>query len=844
MSHRSALPRILAAGLAISVVTLGMAAGPASATAPAPTPAPAPTTASAVSSADQNQPEAQPEDGTPVKLSPASPPVAIGAATSLAAATRSGPAGPDSAATAATGAASASTQSCTAADFGGRGGSALAAYVKASSTDCINTLYSLTGTDAAAVFNEAQMVAVADAFGRAAKSYRGDDAQGIWQLSLFLTAGYYVQYNNAAAVGTYDQKLAAPVQAGLDAFFGARHSGDVSSINGSVLGTVITLSDSSDNQARYVRTYARVLNGYNSSYDAFPSMDAAVNAVFYPVYRGHSFPAYIAAVIANPSLISALNSFALRNTALLAGADYALDTNAAAETVRFLDTPALQPMVRPLTAKLLSASPLSGPNGPIWLRVATVEDYVDGAECGTFNVCNYLNTLQSTILPTTYACGSNRTFLTYAMSASDLNAACTSVEGEDAYYHALTKDDGPIPGQYETTLRLAVFATKWAYTMYSTALFGNDTDNGGITLAGEPTDPTNLPMSIMYIKFPGDGFPAGIWNLNHEYTHLLQAAYEMKGDFTQEMTVPDIWWVEGEAEYNSYTYRGINNTQSINEAAQHTFALSTLFQTTYDNSTNDRTYVWSYLATRYMLEKHPDVVQAMLAHFRVGDFQGGYQVYNSIGTAYDGDFNAWLDACAAGACLVPGAPTAAFAATVDGLSVHLSDTATDTGSSINLVHWNYGDNATSDTDGPNPTHTFSAPGTYAIALTVDDAKGRASTATQYVTVTPPCTSANRQALSRNCSRSGLSATTGGYDSLWIYLPAGQQTLTVTASGGDGTAELLYDPDTWATNQTHTAQAAPNPNGQSITVTNQSAGYRYISLYAVTSFSGVSVSTQY
>jgi microbial collagenase len=846
MRHPSALPRILAVGLAICAATVGIAAGPAGAAsaagAPAAGPAAAPSGANPVQPADLNQPA---EQTAPVKLSPAGPPVAIGAATPLAVATAAGaaagPAGPDSATDPK---AAPSTQSCTAADFGSRSGGALAAYVKASTTDCIKTLYSLTGTDAAAVFKESQMVAVADAFSTAAKTYHGDDSQGIWQLSLFLTAGYYVQYNNAAAVGGYGQDLATPVQAGLDAFFSSSHSGDVSAINGSILGNAITLSDSSDEQARYLSVYARVLNGYKSSYDAFPSMDSAVNAVFYPVYRGHFFPAYLAAVTADPSIITALNSFALRNTALLAGANYALDTNAAAETVRFLDTPALQPRVRPLTANLIRTSPLSGPNGPVWLRAAIVENYVDGAECGTFNVCDYLTTLKSTILPTTTACGSNRTFLTYAMSAADLNAACTSVEGEDAFYHALTKDNGPIPGQYETNIRLAVFATKWAYSMYSTALFGNGTDNGGITLGGTLTDPNNQPISIMYIKFPGDGFPASVWNLNHEYTHLLQGAYEMKGDFSQEMSVPDIWWVEGEAEYVSYTYRGINNTQSINEARQHTFALSTLFQTTYSNSTNERTYIWGYLATRYMLEKHPDVVQAMLAKFRVGDFQGGYQVYNSIGTGYDADFNTWLDACSAGACLVPGAPVSAFATTVDGLSVHLSDVSTDTGSSIGFIHWNYGDNTTSDTDGPNPTHTFSTPGTYAISLTVGDAKGLASTYTQYVTVTPPCASANRQAMGRDCSRSGQSETAGNYDYLWIYLPAGQSTLNVTISGGTGTAELLYDPDTWATIQTHTAQSTGTGNSQSITVTNQTAGYRYISLYAVTSFSGVSVSTQY
>ncbi|GAA1990685.1 collagenase [Catenulispora subtropica] len=842
MRHRSALPRILAVGLAVCAATVGLATGPAGAAAPAPS---TPSGATAVSHAASNADDHSVRGAVP-KRSVDGAPLALRASAAQNVTSPSGPRGVTGQAAAAM---APSSQSCTAADFGSRSGEALAAYVRASTLDCLNTLYSLTGADAGAVFKESQMVAVANAFKSAVWNYRGDDSTGAWQLSRFLTAGYYVQYNNAAAVGSYGPTLATAVEGGLDAFFAEPRSTDISAANGDILGNVITLSDSADEQARYLSVYKRVLTGYTSAYDAFPSMEAAVNAVFTPIYRGHFFPAYIAAVTADPSLIDALNTFALNHTALLSGANYALDTNAAAEAVRFLDTPALQAKVHPIAANLISTSPLAGPNGPIWLRVATVVNYVDGAECGAFKVCDYLTTLKSAKMPTTYACGTTHTILAQAMTAADLNAACTSLQNQDAFYHDVTKDPGPIPGQYETNVRLAVFATKWDYTMYSNALFGNDTDNGGETLSGDITDPDNQPVSVMYVKFVGDGFPANVWNLNHEYTHLLQGAYDMKGDFGTQISVPDIWWIEGQAEYVSYAYRGINDTQAINEASQHSFPLSTLFQTTYDNTTGTRTYDWGYLAVRYMLEKHPADVQAMLAKFRVGDYQGGYAVYNSIGTRYDADFDAWLDACSAGACLAPGAPTSAFTAQPDGLKVHLADVSTDTGSPITFERWSYGDGTISSTDGPTPTKTYSAPGTYTIALTVTDAKGLSSTWAQSVTVSgpaapPPCPEANPQAMDRNCSRSGQAANTGDYDHLWIYLPAGKVTLHVTTTGGTGNADLYYAADTWATKQHHSAASTGAGNDQSITVTNKTAGYRYISLYAAQAFSGVTVSTQY
>jgi len=99
-------------------------------------------------------------------------------------------------------------------------------------------------------------------------------------------------------------------------------------------------------------------------------------------------------------------------------------------------------------------------------------------------------------------------------------------------------------------------------------------------------------------------------------------------------------------------------------------------------------------------------------------------------------------------------------------------------------------------------------------------------------------------MDRNCSRSGLAANVGDYDYLWIYLPAGKVTLHVTTTGGTGNADLYYAPDGWATKAHHSAKSVGTGNEQSITVTNKTAGYRYISLYAAQAFSGVTVSTQY
>lgn len=741
----------------------------------------------------------------------------------------------------------AAAASCTPGDFGSRTGSALVAFVQASTASCVNTLFAVTGTDARNAFREAQMVTIANAFQSTARTYPGDNSTHVWQLVLFLRAGYYVQFNHASDVGPYGPALATATEAALDTMTASSHFMDVSSANGDVMGEVLILTDSANEQARYLNTYKKVLNAYDSTYDAYWSMDAAVNDVFTPIFRGHWNPAFIKAVTADPSIVDTLGAFAHNHLAKLNDAWFYLDSNAGTETARFLDTPALQAKVRPLVKGLLGDSAITGATAPLWVGVAAMTDTYDKAQCSYYGTCDFVGRLTAAALPITYNCDSAHTFRAQSLTNAALTAACASLKGQDAYFHGIVKDSGPVADDHNTNIQVVTFASPKDYQTYSGWIFGNSTNNGGEYLEGNPADPANQARFLSYVKSVNDGFPGDIWNLNHEYTHYLDGRYNMAGDFDAGQAVPDIWWIEGFAEYVSYSYRGLPDTEAIADAAHHTYALSTLWQSSYANSDQTRTYPWGYLATRYMIEKHPADVQNMLAKFRTGDYAGGYAVYSTgIGTRYDADFNAWLDACAAGSCgSTSNGPTAAFDLSVSGLTVNLTDRSTDTGAAITARSWNFGDGTTSTAT--NPSKTYTAPGTYTISLTVTDAKGLTSTTAKPVTLSatlPACTTSDTRMLGQNCSRSGRSAKTGDLDYLYLYLPAGTVTLHITTIGGTGNADLYYNPSNWATTTAYTARSTNAGNSESITVSNSTAGYRYVSLYAQTAFSGVTVTTAY
>ncbi|MFI9361608.1 collagenase [Kitasatospora sp. NPDC053057] len=741
--------------------------------------------------------------------------------------------------------AGAADTSCTPADFSGRTGSDLVGYIQGSTVDCISSLFRITGGDANGVFKQSQMIAVADGLRSAAASYAGDNSTGVYQLVYFLQAGYFVQYYHPGDVGTYDASLTSAVQAALDALVAGPHFLDVNEGNGQVEGQAMILSDSANLQAHYLGTYQQVLNAYNSSWDSSWYMVNFANSVYTPIFRGHQNADYVAAVTADPSLINTLDNFALNHRSMLGGTNAFLDSNAGLEAARFIEHPALVNTVRPLIKGLMDVSSITGPTAPLWVGVAGMAAGYDQSNCSYYGVCNLPEQLKAAALPVSHTCDSTHTILAQSLTAADLAAVCASLQNQDPFFHNLVKDNGPIAGQYENSLQMVVFASPQDYQTYAGGIYGISTNNGGMTLIGDPTAPANQPISLTY-QNGNDGFTAGVWNLNHEYTHALDGRLDMKGDFTQQISVPDVWWIEGVAEYVSYTYRNVTDTGAVAEAPKHTYALSTLFQNTYDNSDTTRTYPWGYLAVRFMVEKHPDVIQNMLGHFRTGDYTGGYAVYNSIGTAYDAEFNTWLDACAAGACTVGGAPTAAFSAVPSGLNVQFTDQSTESGGgSIASWAWNFGDGATSTTQ--SPAHSYTTAGSYTVSLTVTDGNGKTNSITQSVTVgsLAGCTAADTRVLDKNCSRTGQSATAGNLDYYYIYLPAGTTTLKVDSSGGTGTAYLLYNPDTWATPNAYTNGSTTNgTTTQSLTVTNTTAGYRYISLYAQNDFSGVTITTQY
>ncbi|WP_053738137.1 collagenase [Nocardia sp. NRRL S-836] len=381
-----------------------------------------------------------------------------------------------------------------------------------------------------------------------------------------------------------------------------------------------------------LRELTRVLDNYTAA------DDATVHAGMVMLYYGHGDAAFVPAVQAYPEVLRALHRFVVWHTDFF-GTDRAyLTQNATRELGRFLRHGVLQPTVRPLLADLAARGDVVGRLAPMWVGVAEMVDWYDKANCGRYGTCDFRAKIDRRVLTVRYTCSTTLKIRAQQMTATELRQTCASLAGQDAVFHRVVRDPGPVAGDRNTSLEVVVFNTAGDYRTYAGVLFDIDTNNGGMYLEGDPA-----ANQARFIAHEADWLPTfAIWNLNHEYTHYLDGRFDMYGDFTENMRTPTVWWIEGFAEYLSYTYRGEVYGDAIAEAKNQTYALSALFDTTYDHDTK-RVYNWGYLAVRYLAERHPADVQAVLADYRAGDWAGARDhLTRVIGTRYDSDWYGWL----------------------------------------------------------------------------------------------------------------------------------------------------------------------------------------------------------
>lgn len=690
---------------------------------------------------------------------------------------------------------------CDAATFANASGTALVAAVTAATVDCINSLFSVSASVGAQVFPEAKMVTIANAMAAGAAAYPGNNSTSMLQLVVYLRAGYYVQWYNPDEVGDYGPALTAAIRPALDGFVANAHFQDVSDSHGAVLAEFVTLIDSAGENAHQIGTIRGILSRYGPSHQSYGYMQAAVNNVFTVLFRGHYLDDFRAAVQTAPDsgLLDTLADFVTSNKAADVGTDreYLLQ-NAAGELARFLNPgpwygypSAFHASVHPKAKAVLDQFALTGAGSGIYVRMAGVIDYYDHVHCSYFGLCSFADDLEEVVLPPANArdCSPTLRVRSQALNAAQLDWVCARVGGEESYFHTQAQTGNvPVADDYNTKLEMVIFHSSTDYETYSGTIFGNDTNNGGIYLEGNPSDPANQPRFLAYeAEWLRPTFD--VWNLTHEYIHYLDGRFNWYGGFGDyPLDAPNaaVWFIEGFAEYMSYSYRDLVYGSAVGEAANpDKFTLAQLFDTEYSTD-YARTYQWGYLAVRFMFERHRDDISALFGVTRPGTYVPGYGNWlTPLRSSYNAEFRAWVACFAAG-----NGNTAACGGTSP---------------QVDAIFAN-------GFDGAMPVEL------------------------------PECAQAADGRLDNGCRISGLAAARE-VDRVWltILVPAGKSSLTFTMSGGSGDADIYEKAGGWPDATSHDHASTLPGNDETITVSSPAAGWHYLMLKPKsTSFAGVTV----
>lgn len=243
------------------------------------------------------------------------------------------------------------------------------------------------------------------------------------------------------------------------------------------------------------------------------------------------------------------------------------------------------------------------------------------------------------VLPLSFVCSDTLKFKAQDMTQQQFISSCDKLAQQETHFHS-TLETGyvPVSNDVNNDLLMVIFDDYRQYDRYGYRLFGINTNNGGIYIEGNATDPNN--QATFYAHEASWLRPEfQIWNLSHEYVHYLDGRYDLKGNFA-DYPENTVWWSEGLAEFISLKTNNAEAVALIGNGVVNR-DLSMVFNTNYSNTT-DEIYRWGYLGVRFMFENYPEQVQSLRLATQNGDWQSYQSLLNDWAQQYESQWQDWL----------------------------------------------------------------------------------------------------------------------------------------------------------------------------------------------------------
>ena len=532
--------------------------------------------------------------------------------------------------------------------FANKQGSALAEHILSMDFSCLGELFDdAEKSIRIRAFRASNMLSIAEITEQRANSYNGND-ELLANYYLYLRTGYYNHFYHAEEMDWFPDNKTQVDQAmisALTAFTENLHFFDINREHAIVLNEVLTATDSAEQQKHFLPVYKRYLTQFNQNRVDQETIAIAVNSIFVSLFRGHQRSEFRQAVAEDFELIRILKNFALSDWILGTSVEW-LAGNSSLELARFLqyDEADIYSSVVSAVQDIFDRYDFFSGEG-FDISVWALKNVLYFEKCEEFQVCGVKEQLKEQV----FSKGKHQCHQTSVriqsqnLTEEQLMNSCEILANQEIYFHdKLMTHQIPVRDDFNEILEAIVFSNVYNYILYSDLFFGNDTNNGGIYLEGDPSDSSNTARFFAYRAEWLEGEP--VWNLEHEHIHYLDGRFNLYGSFRDYKidTHNTVWWAEGLAEYISLKDDNPRAFKVLLESSQAP-TLSQIFKTTY-NSSVDFVYYWSYFAIRFMFEEYPSEVDRFLQYFRDGQYDDYLEYLNiSIGSKYDVEFSEWLE---------------------------------------------------------------------------------------------------------------------------------------------------------------------------------------------------------
>ncbi|OOF25344.1 M9 family metallopeptidase [Salinivibrio sp. IB872] len=508
---------------------------------------------------------------------------------------------------------------------------------------CFTSWYDTTSIRYSNVYQEAFVSKVAQRLEQTVTQYQGQATQArqIANLTEYIRAAYYVRFYGDTDQADYSDKLDKALAHTIVQFLQSPFATEDGRAQTDALHGLTLMADSIKQLPQTFNLQLRLLENLNQARLQERGYVNALNNLFVAMAGHQSRQAFYDVLAADLSLIDRLYQFVIDNPQLSQTENGALlVSNTVREMGRLLMAPQPSIRARVLThyRDLLPRFPLGGANDAVWVGLVQMVDAFAPDKMKELGLIDAKSTLATKIVPYRYQCDGPAVIRSQSMTRAQSKQACESLhQKENAFHQSVNSGYQAVADDLNDSVEVVVFDNPSDYKTYSSFLFGNSTDNGGQYLEGDPASPDNQARFIAYRNDNGQSL--SIWNLEHEYVHYLDGRFNMYGDFNDVLRHGHtVWWLEGFAEYMAH---GDDYADAIRLGKEGGYSLSDVFATTYQHDVN-RVYRWGYLAVRFLFEKHPEAVNALLAAGRTGQFEQWASLAKEYGEQYGPAFSQWL----------------------------------------------------------------------------------------------------------------------------------------------------------------------------------------------------------